>query len=57
MVAGWLIFRNTEKKDIVTMSIREEDMKLIPIMDAGVNEEIKAHFDGLEREPASDGSI
>lgn len=39
------------------MSIREEDMKLIPIMDAGVNEEIKAHFDGLKREPASDGSI
>ena len=33
-----------EKKDIATISIKEEDLKLIPRMDAKINERIKAEF-------------
>ena len=33
-----------EKPDIATTSIKEEDMKVIPVMDAGINEQIKAQF-------------
>lgn len=34
-----------EKEDIATLSIREEDMKLVPVMNAILNEQIKAKFD------------
>lgn len=34
-----------EKDDIATLSIREEDMKLVPVMNAILNEQIKAKFD------------
>lgn len=34
-----------EKYDIATLSIREEDMKLVPVMNAILNEQIKAKFD------------
>ena len=34
-----------EKDDIATLSIREEDMKLVPVMNAILNEEIKAKLD------------
>ena len=38
-----------EKDDIAEIVIREEDMKLIPRMDAGINEQIKAQFDAMEQ--------
>lgn len=34
-----------EKDDIAMLSIREEDMKLVPVMNAILNEQIKAKFD------------
>ena len=34
-----------EKDDIATLSVREEDMKLVPVMNAILNEQIKAEFD------------
>ena len=34
-----------EKDDIATLSIREEDMKLVPVMNAILNEQIKVKFD------------
>ena len=34
-----------EKDDIATLSVREEDMKLVPVMNAILNEQIKAKFD------------
>ena len=34
-----------EKDDIAEISIREKDLKLIPVMDPKVNEQIKAQFD------------
>ena len=37
-----------EKDDIATLSIREEDMKLVPVMNAILNEQIKAKFDAAE---------
>ncbi len=40
------------KSDIATIPIREEDLKEIPGMDARVNEEIKARFDGLNQKAA-----
>lgn len=42
-----------EKDDIATLSIREEDMKLVPVMNAILNERIKAKFDA-EEEAAED---
>ena len=42
-----------EKDDIATISIREEDMKEIPGMDARINEKIKELFDRLEQKTAS----
>lgn len=36
------------KKDIATISVKEDDLKLIPQMDARVNERIKAQFEALE---------
>ena len=34
-----------EKGDIAEISVKEEDLKLIPKMDARINEQIKAKFD------------
>ena len=34
-----------EKDDIATLSVREEDMKIVPVMNAILNEQIKAKFD------------
>ena len=34
-----------ENKDIATISVKEEDLKVIPVMYAAVNEEIKARFE------------
>ena len=33
------------KKDIATISVKEDDLKVIPQMDARVNEQIKAQFE------------
>ena len=37
-----------EKEDIAEISIKEEDLKVIPVMNAIVNEQIKAQFDAEE---------
>ena len=34
-----------EKQDIATIAVKEEDLKLIPVMHAAVNEQIKSQFD------------
>ena len=34
-----------EKEDIADLYIEEKDLKVVPIMNAAVNEEIKARFD------------
>ena len=43
----WLVnFPQCGEKDVIaTLSIREEDMKLVPVMNAILNEQIKAKFD------------
>lgn len=33
------------KEDIATISVKEEDLKIIPQMDARINEQIKSQFD------------
>ena len=33
------------KRDIATISVKEEDLKIIPKMDARINEHIKAQFE------------
>lgn len=38
-----------EKEDIADLYMKEEDLKLIPVMHAIVNEQIKAQFDALEQ--------
>ena len=38
-----------EKEDIATISVKEEDLKIIPVMYAIVNEQIKAEFDKKAR--------
>ena len=37
-----------EKEDIAEISIKEEDLKMIPVMNAIVNEQIKAKFEAEE---------
>ncbi len=39
-----------EKPDIATTSIKEEDLKVIPVMYAIVNEQIKAQFEEAEKD-------
>ena len=39
-----------EKEDIATISVKEEDLKIIPVMYAIVNEQIKAEFDKKDKE-------
>lgn len=36
-----------EKEDIAEISMKEEDLKLIPKMDAKINERIKSEWDNL----------
>lgn len=38
-----------EKEDIAEISVNEEDLKVIPVMNAAVNEEIKAWFEEAEK--------
>ena len=47
-----------EKRDIATIAVKEKDLKLIPVMHAVINEQIKAKFEnptdavkGFEEEP------
>ncbi len=35
------------KRDIAAISVKEENMKIVPGMDARINEQIKARFDRL----------
>ena len=44
-----------EKEDIAEISIREEDLKVIPVMNAIVNEQIKAQFDAEDSSGKSFG--
>jgi len=39
-----------EKDDIATIGIKEEDLKEVPVMNAKVNEQIKAEFDALSKQ-------
>ncbi len=39
-----------EKEDIADLYMKEEDLKEIPVMDARVNEQIKAEFDALSKQ-------
>lgn len=36
-----------DKDDIATISIKEEDLKIISVMDARINEQIKEQFENL----------
>lgn len=38
-----------EKNDIAEIPVKEEDLKLIPVMDATVNEQIKEQFENAEK--------
>ena len=42
-----------EKDDIAEIVIKEEDLKLISVMHAKVNEKIKEQFDGLNQKTAT----
>lgn len=42
-----------EKDDIAEIVIKEEDMKLIPVMDVKINEKIKEQFDRLNQKTVS----
>lgn len=39
-----------EKNDIAEISVKEEDLKSIPVMHAIINEQIKAQFEALEKD-------
>ena len=38
-----------EEDDIAEISVNEADLAVIPVMDAAINEAIKAQFDALEK--------
>ena len=38
------------KSDIATLDVKEEDLKIIPVMHAIINEQIKAQFEALEKD-------
>ena len=42
-----------EKEDIATIDVKEEDLEVVPIMHAIVNEQIKAEFDKKDKEKQS----
>lgn len=37
-----------DKDDIATISIKEEDLKVIPVMDAQINEQIREQFENSD---------
>lgn len=39
------------KSDIATLDVKEEDLKIIPVMHAIINEQIKAQFEALGKGP------
>ena len=44
-----------EKDDIAEIPIKEEDLKVIPAMNAAVNEQLKAQFDEVDLNEKSFG--
>lgn len=38
-----------EKEDIAEISVKEEDLKVIAVMNVAINEQIKARFDNTEK--------
>ena len=38
------------KSDIATLDVKEENLKIIPVMHAIINEQIKAQFEALEKD-------
>ena len=38
------------KSDIATLAVKEENLKIIPVMHAIINEQIKAQFEALEKD-------
>ena len=50
--SSWLINfpQCGEKEDIATIAVKEEDLEVVPIMHAIVNEQIKAEFDKKDKE-------
>ncbi len=53
--SSWLINfpQCGEKEDIATIDVKEEDLEVVPIMHAIVNEQIKAEFDKKDKEKQS----
>ena len=49
---SWLVSfpQYGDKNNIATIGINEEDMKVIPKMDARINEQIKAQFESQSKE-------
>ncbi len=49
--SSWLINfpQCGEKEDIATIAVKEEDLEVVPVMYAIVNEQIKAEFDKKAR--------
>lgn len=43
-----------EKEDIAEICIKEEDMKVVPVMQAIVNERIKAEYESLQEAKGED---
>ena len=54
----WLVNfpQQGEKEDIATIPVKEEDMRIIDVMHASVNESIKARFDEADS-PAKDSDF
>lgn len=46
-----------EKDDIAEISVNEADLKIIPVMDASVNEKIKAQFENTQDEEKEDTNL
>lgn len=48
----WLVnfLQYGAKSDIATLDVKEEDLKIIPVMHAIINEQIKAQFEALEKD-------
>lgn len=42
-----------EKEDIAEIPVKEDDLKMIPVMNPTVNERIKAQFDNAEKKAAN----
>ena len=38
------------KSDIATIDVKEENLKIFPVMHALINEQIKAQFEALEKD-------